>query len=74
MLRALPWWSVGVEAAAWAGWHDADGYDQDRWRLVSSPVPQKEKAGADAPFDPAAHVLNSEGYAEWKERAGREGD
>ncbi|WP_051701380.1 hypothetical protein [Streptomyces sp. NRRL F-6628] len=58
----------------WAGWHDADGYDQDRWRLVSSPVPQKEKAGADAPSDPAAHVLNSEGYAEWKERAGREGD
>ncbi len=60
----------------WAGWHDADGYDHGRWRLVSSTAPQKKKeeAGAEAPFDPAAHVLGSEGFAEWKERAGREGD
>ena len=68
--KATAWNSVIHTVWQWQG---TAGYDEDRWRLVGYPAPEK-KAKADAPFDPAAHVLGSEGFAEWKERAGREGD
>lgn len=51
----------------WA-WQGTEGYDEDRWRLVPYPTAQ------DTEFDPTTHVLNSPGYAEWKKRAGEEGD
>ncbi|MFB9608667.1 hypothetical protein ACFFTQ_37515 [Streptomyces roseofulvus] len=68
--KATAWNSVIHTVWQWQG---TDGYDEDRWRLVGYPAPEK-KAEADAPSDPAAFVLGSEGYAEWKKRAGREGD
>jgi hypothetical protein len=51
----------------WA-WHGTDGYDEDRWRLI------RQSPTGDGEFDPATHVLNGPGFAQWKKRAGERGD
>lgn len=59
--------AVCTVAAAWKG---TEGYDEDRWRLVSQMTADAGNTG----FDPAAHVLNHPGSAEWKRKAGQEAD
>ncbi|RNG33519.1 hypothetical protein [Streptomyces botrytidirepellens] len=65
--KARAWNRVIFTVWAWQG---TEGYDEGRWRLVSHAT----TSARDSEFDPTTHVLNSPAYAEWKRRAGQEGD